>query len=70
MEEIKIKVEQHIKKMIDKGNQIENLLLVTSLESLKDIKDIDTAYGTVRLKYNYMLPKDSLFVITPNKLFF
>ncbi|MNT77527.1 hypothetical protein D3C72_2166540 [compost metagenome] len=64
------KIHEDIKKMIDRGNKIEDLILITSSESMSEIAEMETRYGTLRVRYNYMLPKGSMFLITPNKLFF
>lgn len=48
---------------MEKGNRIENLLLVTPDPAIKDIKFFSTKYGKLRVSYNPILPKGQIYLI-------
>lgn len=54
---------QDIDDFVAKGNKIENIVLMTMLDSMKNVPKLRTKHGILKVQYNRHLPNNSNFLM-------
>ncbi|RXZ77970.1 hypothetical protein EBB07_28335 [Paenibacillaceae bacterium] len=54
---------QDIDKFVAAGNKIESTVLITSLETMKNIAKLRTKHGLVRVQYSKYIPANTFYLV-------
>jgi hypothetical protein len=57
---------EDLDKYIEKGNDIDKTVLMTSFDEMKDWRRVKTKHGLLEVKYSSVLPPNTMWLIKTN----